>query len=118
MKPAILLLLVLTATGVGVLLAAVAVAHRDVRFVMGFFVQLWMFATPSVYLPPGGIGQRGQRWLPLNPAYGLIDNFRRGMLGDAPDWYSLAVSGAVGLALLVAAVLYFRRVERTFADII
>jgi lipopolysaccharide transport system permease protein len=116
--PLVLLLLAMTATGVGVGLSAVAVAHRDVRFALAFFVQLWMFATPTIYLPAEGIGPRGRAWLPLNPVYGLVYNFRQTMLGGAMDWYSLGVSAAVGVGLLLAGLFYFRRVERSFADII
>jgi lipopolysaccharide transport system permease protein len=57
-------------------------------------------------------------WLPLNPAYGLVANFRATVLGGPLDGYSLGVSAAVSLALLVVGCLYFRHVERRFADII
>jgi lipopolysaccharide transport system permease protein len=63
----------------------------------------------------------GPRWLavlPLNPAYGLVANFRQAVTGRPLDLYSLAVSGSVSLALLVLGCAYFRRVERTFADVI
>jgi lipopolysaccharide transport system permease protein len=63
----------------------------------------------------------GPRWRPLlalNPAYGLIANFRQAMLGGALDVPSLVISTSVGIALLVVGCLYFRRVERDFADII
>jgi lipopolysaccharide transport system permease protein len=56
--------------------------------------------------------------LPLNPAYGLILNFRQALLGGAFDWYALGVSGSVSALLLVFGCAYFRRVERGFADII
>jgi lipopolysaccharide transport system permease protein len=64
------------------------------------------------------VGSRWQAVLPLNPAYGLVSNFRQAVTGRPLDLYSLAVSGAVSLALLVTGCMYFRRVERTFADII
>jgi lipopolysaccharide transport system permease protein len=63
----------------------------------------------------------GERWLwalPLNPAYGLIANFRQAVLGGPLDWYALAVSGAVSVGLLFVGCFYFRRVERSFADVI
>jgi lipopolysaccharide transport system permease protein len=82
-------------------------------------VQLWMFATPCIYMEAEeAIGPSGQAWLPLNPAYGLIYNFRQCLLGGPLDMYALWVSGTVALALLVLGCMYFRRVERTFADII
>jgi lipopolysaccharide transport system permease protein len=117
--PLIVLLLVLAALGVGTLLSALTVAYRDFRYVVPFGVQLWMFATPCIYLDAAeAVGPRGQLVMPLNPAYGLILNFRQAVLGGAIDWYALAVSGAVSVALLVVGCMYFRRVERGFADII
>jgi lipopolysaccharide transport system permease protein len=117
--PVVILGLVVAALGVGMLLAALTVAYRDFRHIVPFMVQLWMFATPIIYLQAGdAIGPRWRWLLHLNPAYGLIDNFRRALLGDGPDPRSLTVSWAVGLALLAAGALYFRRVERDFADII
>jgi lipopolysaccharide transport system permease protein len=115
----VMLVVVLAAAGVGTLLAALTVAYRDFRYVVPFAVQLWMFATPSIYLQAGGVmGDRARAVLPLNPADGLIGSFRRCMLGGPLDWYALSVSSAVSLALLVVGCLYFRRVERGFADII
>jgi len=118
MIPAIFLLLVTAALGIGIFLSALTVAYRDFRFVVPFMVQLWMFATPCIYLPEDKLGPTAQMLLPLNPAYGLILNFRRGMLGQDLDWYALAVSAGVSMVLLVGGSFYFRRVERSFADII
>jgi lipopolysaccharide transport system permease protein len=107
------------ALGVGTLLAALTVAYRDFRYVVPFLVQLWMFATPSIYMQTDTVLDNGWRLLlPLNPAYGLIANFRAAALGTSLDLYSLATSSAVGLVLLAIGGLYFRRVERSFADII
>jgi lipopolysaccharide transport system permease protein len=117
--PVVLLLLVTAALGVGTLLAALTVAYRDFRYVVSFGVQLWMFATPCIYLNPAEVvGPLGKALLPLNPVYGLILNFRLVVLGGEPDWYALGVSGAVSVGLFLAGCLYFRRVERDFADII
>src|SRR5262249_53054654 len=88
------------ALGVGSLLAALTVAYRDFRYVVTFLVQLWMFATPTIYMQAEAVlGPTAQALLPLNPAYGLITNFRQAMLGAALDWYALAVSGAVSVML-------------------
>jgi lipopolysaccharide transport system permease protein len=117
--PLLTLGLLVAAAGVGTLLSALTVAYRDFRHVVPFMVQLWMFATPSIYLQASSATSSHLRhFLPLNPAYGLIANFRQAMLGGVVDWYSLAVSGAVGGFLLLAGCLYFRRVESDFADII
>jgi lipopolysaccharide transport system permease protein len=119
LAPLIFLFLVIAALGVGTLLAALTVAYRDFRYVVPFGVQLWMFATPCIYIQSEQIvGPRGQAWLPLNPAYGLIYNFRQCLLGGPLDIYALWVSAAVSVGLLVLGCMYFRRVERSFADVI
>jgi lipopolysaccharide transport system permease protein len=117
--PVLTLALVLLAVGVGALLAALTVAYRDFRFVVPFMIQVWMFATPTIYMQPEQvIGAGWVNVLPLNPAYGLIANFRLAVLSKPLDLYSLAISGSITLLLLAAGCLYFRRVERNFADII
>jgi lipopolysaccharide transport system permease protein len=117
--PALLVLLVLATLGVGTLLAALTVSYRDFRFVVPFLVQLWMFATPSIYMQADRVVSGGWLWLlPLNPAYGLIVNFRQAVLGGPMDFYALAVSAVVSVVLLLVGCLYFRRVERHFADVI
>jgi lipopolysaccharide transport system permease protein len=119
MVPVLALGLVVAATGVGTMLSALTVAYRDFRYVVPFLVQLWMFATPAIYMQADTVLNPNWRIvLPLNPAYGLISGFRSAMLGGPFDWYDLGVSGAVSVALLLAGCCYFRRVERTFADII
>jgi lipopolysaccharide transport system permease protein len=116
--PLVVLSLAIAAAGVGVLLSALIVAQRDFKYVLTFGVQLWMFATPSLYLPAEALGPTAQTYLPLNPAYGLVRAFRQATLGGPFDWYAFGVSSAVGAVLAVAGVLYFRRVERGFADAI
>jgi lipopolysaccharide transport system permease protein len=112
--PPIILVMALTAAGIAVLLAALIVSQRDFRYLLLFGVQLWMLATPCIYAPTAG----GPWWLALNPAYGLILNFRAALFGDPMDWPALGLSSAVGLLILVMGLVYFRRVERTFADTI
>jgi len=117
--PVIALFLMVAALGVGTLLSALIVAYRDVRYVVSFGMQLWLFATPCIYLDATKVvGPRGQMVLPLNPAYGLVLNFREAVLGRPLDLYALTVSAAVSVGLLVAGCFYFRRVERSFADVI
>lgn len=117
--PVTILGLILLALGTGILLSALTVAYRDFRFVIPFLVQFWMFSTPSIYVQTeSALGPRWAWLLPLNPAHGLIANFRLAALGGTPDLYSLSVSGAVSVVLFFGGCLYFRRVERTFADII
>ncbi|MGE3805059.1 MAG: ABC transporter permease [Gemmataceae bacterium] len=122
LAPGIILLLMLTAIGIGVLLSALTVAYRDFRYVLPYMIQLWMFSTPTIYMKERA--HLNPRWglvLPLNPVDGLITNFRAMMLGgdySSEFAYALAVSSTVGLLLLVAGCRYFRRVESSFADVI
>ena len=107
------------ALGVGVLLSALTVAYRDFRHVVPFMVQLWMFATPCIYMnTEDALNPRWNAVLPLNPAYGIILNIRAAMLNTPLDLYSLSISTAVAMVCLVGGCMYFRRVERSFADII
>lgn len=116
--PVVFVLLLVAAVGAGTLLAALSVAYRDFRYVIPFGIQLWMFATPVIYLPADVLGPTTRAVLPLNPAYGLVLNFRNCALGAPVEWYSLLISGGMAVALLAAGTLYFRRVERSFADVI
>ena len=68
--------------------------------------------------PTAALDPEVRPWLPLNPAYGLVQGFRQAALGEAFDWYAFGVSSAVGLLLAAVGMLYFRRVERGFADTI
>lgn len=111
--------LVIVALGVGIFLSALTVKYRDFRHAVPFMVQLWMFATPAIYLQSGDVvGPRIRPFLPLNPVHGLISGFRWATLGGPLDTYALGVSLGVGLALFLAGCLYFRRVESGFADVI
>ena len=111
--------LLAAALGVGVLLSALTVAYRDFRHVVPFMVQLWMFATPCIYMRTESfLSPRWNAVLPLNPVFGIIKNFRSAALNEPFDWYSLSISSAVAIMFLVVGSLYFRRVERSFADII
>src|SRR5262245_850485 len=117
--PLLTVALLAAAVGVGVLLSALTVAYRDFRHVVPFMVQLWMFATPCIYMRTESfLSPRWNAILPLNPAFGIIQNFRAATLGEPLDWYSLGISSTVALGFLLVGCLYFRRVERSFADII
>jgi lipopolysaccharide transport system permease protein len=113
-------LITLPALGVGTLLAALNVAYRDVRYVIPFLVQLWLFATPAIYLQTTAAGGPGQAWgvADFNPMTGLIAFFRTAVLGGDLPWLKLVYSVAAGAALLLAGCYYFRRVEDSFADVI
>jgi lipopolysaccharide transport system permease protein len=121
----VLVLTTLAALGVGTLLAALNVAYRDFRYVVPFLVQMWMFATPSVYMQVAETAGNGaalpaylRTLLALNPLTCLIATFRAASLGGPIDWSSLGVSTATVAITCVAGCFYFRRVEDRFADII
>jgi lipopolysaccharide transport system permease protein len=122
LAPGLLALLVLAALGTGALLAALNVAYRDFRYVIPFLVQLWMFATPTVYMQIGGSPEQpsaGKDWLLyVNPLTGLIDAFRAAVVGGPLSLVALGWSAGAAVALFIAGCLYFRRVEDSFADII
>jgi len=116
--PAFLLLALTTALGVGLWLSAMNVQYRDVRYAVPFLVQFWMFASPVTY--PSSIVPEGWRALyGLNPMAGVIEGFRWALLGTETSPGPLtAVSVGAALVLLVSGAYYFRRMEKTFADVV
>jgi homopolymeric O-antigen transport system permease protein len=107
-----------TAVGVGSWLAALNVKYRDVRYVVPFLLQLWLFASPVVY-SSALLDPDLQDVYYLNPMAGVVDGFRWALLGGIPPSYGhIALSTASGIVALFAGVLYFRRTERSFADIV
>ena len=110
----------LTASGLGVALAALNVSYRDFRYVIPFLLQVGMFATPTVYMQVADEKSTGvlAALLALNPMTGLIGAFRASVLGGPMPWGSLALSSLCSVVLFVLGCLYFRRVEDRFADII
>ena len=116
--PVLVVLSVITALAAGIWLGAVNVKYRDVRYAVPFLVQLWMFATPVAY-PSSLLPEQWRAVYALNPMVGVIEGFRWALLGtDTRPGPMLAVSSAAAVLLLVASVLYFRRVERHFADLV
>jgi lipopolysaccharide transport system permease protein len=112
-------LIALTAAGLGTLLAALNVAYRDFRYVVPFFIQLGMFATPLIYMHPTGAEGRTVSWLiAVNPMNSLVETFRAGLLGGPAPWAGLGVAAAAGVVFFLAGCYYFRRVEDRFADMI
>lgn len=111
------MLILITALGVGTLLAAVNVRYRDVKYAVPFLIQLWLFASPVIYTS-GLIPERWRTLYALNPITGAVEGFRWALLGGERPSMLIVVSAAASLVILIAALLYFRRAERTFADII
>jgi lipopolysaccharide transport system permease protein len=116
--PLVFFLAFISATGFGLWLSALNVKYRDVRYVIPFFIQLLLFATPVIY--PATILPERSRWLLfLNPISGIIDAHRALTLGHRPiDWCALFVSSTIGFLVFITGIFYFRRTERFFADVI
>ena len=111
--------LVLASAGVGTLLAALNVAYRDFRYVVPFLVQIWMFATPTIYMDTAANGSgRIDYLLALNPLSPLVATFRAAVLGGPIPWLPLLFSAAAAGAMFLVGCAYFRRVEDSFSDII
>lgn len=109
---------VTTATAAGLWLSAINVQYRDVRYAMPFLIQFWMFATPIAY-PSSLIRNETLRILfGLNPMAGVVEGMRWAFLNTHPPGAMLAVSSAMSLLALISGAFYFRRVERSFADVV
>jgi lipopolysaccharide transport system permease protein len=116
--PFFLLLSLTTALGVGLWLSAMNVQFRDVRYVVPFLTQFWMFATPIAY-PSSLLPEAWRTVYALNPMVGVVEGFRWALLGtDTAPGPIIIVSSVAALALLVSGAFYFRRMEKTFADVV
>ena len=116
--PLFVLFAVMTSLTAGVWLSAINVRYRDVQYTLNFLVQFWMLATPVGY--PASVVPARWRWvLVLNPMAGVVEGFRWAMLGTGPRPDAmLGVSVGLVLLLLIGGLHYFRRMEKTFADIV
>jgi lipopolysaccharide transport system permease protein len=116
--PLFLLLAVITALAVNLFLSTLNVKYRDVGNLIPVVTQFWMYASPVIY-PSSVIPERWRLVYSLNPMVGVIEGFRWALLGkEAPDSRALGISVAMVILMLVGGVVYFRRTERTFADVI
>ena len=115
--PAFILLGAVTALAAGVWLAALNVEYRDVRYVLPFAIQFWMFATPIAY-PASLVPERWRPLFGLNPMATVVEGFRWALLGTPPPSAMALVSGLAVVVVLVAGLAYFRRMEGTFADVL
>ncbi len=115
--PLFLLLAIATALGVSLWLAALNVQYRDVGYLLPFIVQFWLYATPVVY-PSSLIPEQWRVLYGLNPMVGVVEGFRWALFGKAPPGASLAVSVVIVILLLIGGAFVFRRMEKTFADVI
>ena len=116
--PLLIILMMLTASGLGMWLAALAIQYRDIKYGMSFAVQLLMYASPVVY-PASLIPAKYRLLYGINPMAGVIEGFRAALLGSRPmPWDLLAVGCITAFMLFISGVLYFRRMERIFADVV
>lgn len=115
--PWLLVVLLMTSLGIGMILSAMAVQYRDVKHAMTFAVQLLMYAAPVVY-PTTNVPEKWQFWYALNPMVGVIEGFRSVFIHTIPFPYEWMVSGSVvSVIIFVFALFYFRKMERVFADV-
>jgi len=118
LAPLFLLMLMLLAIGVSMLLAAMNVRYRDVKYTIPFMLQLGIFVTPIIF-PLSFLPERYQTWLSLNPMAGIVEGLRMSLFAPySLDLRLLAISGAVTLTIFVVGWIYFRKTERMFADLI
>jgi lipopolysaccharide transport system permease protein len=116
--PVLVALLMLLALGLGAFFAALNVKYRDIKYALPFFIQLLLFATPIIY-PASIVPERFQWLLALNPLSALIEAFRYVVApGRSVGWSALWVSFVVTGAVFVAGVAYFRKTEKTMADLV
>jgi lipopolysaccharide transport system permease protein len=117
--PALMALTVMAALAVGLWLSALNVQYRDVQHMIPFLLQAWMYASPVVYsidmIPADG---PWRTLFGLNPMTGVIQGFRWALLGSSPPDQLMAVSAGMVVLLLISGLYYFRRMERTFADMV
>ncbi|MDO8579673.1 MAG: ABC transporter permease [bacterium] len=115
--PLLLVITFMAAIGGGLCLASINVKYRDVRYALPFFIQILLFLTPVIY--PASIAGKYSWVLALNPMTGVIQSARAALLGTTPiNWLLLGISFFACLAILMIGIIYFKKVERYFADIL
>lgn len=118
MLPVFMLVAMVSALGVGLWLTALNVKYRDVKFIVPFLTQFWMYASPVAY-STSIIPQKWQWLYGLNPMVGVIEGFRWALLGKtAPNTEMMAVSLSILVVVLLSGLIYFKKMEQSFADII
>jgi lipopolysaccharide transport system permease protein len=117
-SPLVILMMVMLTIGISMLMAAVNVRYRDVKYVLPFLIQIWMFATPIIY-PVTMIPVRLRGILALNPCWGMVNGFRACLFPGQPvDLTLLGLSAFTTIALFIGGAYYFYHCERSFADVI
>ena len=116
--PVFIAIAMLTAFAIGLWLTALNVKYRDIGLLVPFMTQIWMYASPIAYSTT--LVPEHWRWIySLNPIVGVVEGFRWALLGKAPPVLGpMLLSLGIVLLLLISGLIYFRRTERTFADVI
>jgi len=115
--PLVVVLITLLALAVGMWATALNVKYRDVGVMLPVLIQLWMFASPVMY--PSSIVPARLQWIyKLNPTTGILDGFRSALFGRGIDWTALGISTGFTIGLLVYSAYAFRRMEKSFADVV
>lgn len=116
--PLLVLLMMLTAAGLGMWLTALSVQFRDINYGMSFVLQILMYGAPVAY-PASLIPDQYRLLYGLNPMVGVIEGFRSALLSTNPmPWDLIAVGSVIAISIAISGALYFRRMERTFADVV
>jgi len=116
--PFFMLLAIVAALGVSLWLSALNVRYRDVGHAIPFLVQFWMYASPIVY-PVNLIPKEWRMLYSLNPMVGVVEGFRWGLLGkQSPNFASIAIGAVTALVVLLSGLVFFKKMERIFADIV
>lgn len=116
--PVIVFLTFLLAAGMGYWLSSICVKYRDVKFALPFFIQMLMFVSPVIY-PASILGENLQWLLALNPLTALLNAHRAVILGHVPvDYVGLAISAVITIVIFISGILYLRRTEKYFADLV
>jgi lipopolysaccharide transport system permease protein len=117
MIPYLIFIMMLSALGLGLILSSLAVQYRDVKHALGFAVQIMMYAAPVIY-PASKVPDQYQFIYSLNPMVGVIEGFRSALLGTNPMPWNYIITGSIVAALLaITGAFYFKKMERTFADV-
>src|SRR5688572_23421121 len=115
--PLFIIQLLLTSLGLGMILSAMSVQYRDVKHALTFMVQILMYAAPVVY-STNAVAEEYRFLFSLNPMVGVIEGFRSAFLDKAVPWAWILPGSLVSVCLFVFGTLYFRRMERVFADVV
>ncbi|MGE0740458.1 MAG: ABC transporter permease [Hyphomonadaceae bacterium] len=116
--PPLMIVAALLALSIGLWLGPINVRFRDIKHTLPFLIQVWMYASPIVY-PLSMVPEQWQWAYALNPMVGVIEGFRWAVFNQGePNFLALGMSGVIIALLLVGGIVFFRRMERTFADLI